>query len=114
LPINTADEGMGRIAFLLLALFAEVERTSTAERAPHARVAAEVKGRQIDRPLAHPEGKIEYARLLRAQGDSLGVIAVKTGIPKTSLHWYLAVVGRRDESGPVVQPLEAGEAAPPW
>jgi hypothetical protein len=26
LPINTADEGMGRIAFLLLALFAEMER----------------------------------------------------------------------------------------
>jgi hypothetical protein len=30
LPINTADEGMGRIAFLLLALFAEMERTFTA------------------------------------------------------------------------------------
>ena len=27
LPINTAEEGMGRIAFLLLALFAEMERT---------------------------------------------------------------------------------------
>src|SRR6266536_2834731 len=44
LPINTASEGMGRIAFLLLALFAEMERT----------------------------------------------IAAKTGIPKTSLHRYLA------------------------
>ena len=37
LPISTADEGMGRIAFLLLALFAEMERTFTAERAAHAR-----------------------------------------------------------------------------
>ncbi len=36
LPINTADEGMGRIAFLLLALFAEMERTFTAERAARA------------------------------------------------------------------------------
>jgi DNA invertase Pin-like site-specific DNA recombinase len=54
LPINTADEGMARIAFLLLALFTEMERTFT------------------------------------AQGDSLGVIAAKTGIPKTSLHRYLA------------------------
>jgi DNA-binding IclR family transcriptional regulator len=26
---------------------------------------------------------------LKAQGDSLGVIAAKTGIPKTSLHRYL-------------------------
>jgi len=35
-------------------------------------------------------GKIEYARLLKAQGTSLGKIAAKTGIPKTSLHRYLA------------------------
>lgn len=38
--------------------------------------------RQIGRPVAHPEDKIEYARLLKAQGDSLGVIAAKTGIPR--------------------------------
>lgn len=37
----------------------------------------------------HPEHKIEYARPLKAQGDSLGKIAAKTGIPKTSLHRYL-------------------------
>jgi len=42
------------------------------------------------RPLAHPAEKIEYARLLKAQGSSLGVIAAKTGIPKTSLHRYLS------------------------
>ena len=41
LPINTGDEGMGRIAFLLLALFAEMERTFTAERAAQARAVAE-------------------------------------------------------------------------
>ncbi|WP_225993007.1 recombinase family protein [Actinomadura rudentiformis] len=72
LPINTPDEGMGRIAFLLLALFAEMERTFTAERAAHARIVAEAAARQIGRPIAHPEDKIEYARLLKAQGDSLG------------------------------------------
>ncbi|GAA3844891.1 hypothetical protein GCM10022226_80010 [Sphaerisporangium flaviroseum] len=43
---------------------------------PHAR-AGEAKGRQIGRPLTQPEGKIEYPRLLRAQGDSLGVIAYR-------------------------------------
>ncbi len=32
MPINTADDGMGRFAFLLLALFAEMERTFIAER----------------------------------------------------------------------------------
>ncbi|MEU6012001.1 recombinase family protein [Streptomyces sp. NPDC047453] len=90
LPINTADEGMGRIAFLLLALFAEMERTFTAERAAHARAVAEAAGRRIGRPVAHPADKIEYARLLKQQGSSLGEIAAKTGIPKTSLYRYLA------------------------
>ncbi|HEY5359428.1 MAG TPA: recombinase family protein [Streptosporangiaceae bacterium] len=89
LPISTAGEGMGRIAFLLLALFAEMERTFTAERAAHARAVAEASNRHVGRPIAHPAGKIEYARLLKAQGSSLGVIAAKTGIPKTSLHRYL-------------------------
>jgi DNA invertase Pin-like site-specific DNA recombinase len=92
LPINTADEGIGRIAFLLLALFAEMERTFTAERAAHARAVAEAAGRPVGRPVAHPADKIEYARLLKAQGHSLGKIATKTGIPKTSLHRYLADV----------------------
>jgi DNA invertase Pin-like site-specific DNA recombinase len=97
LPINTADEGMGRIAFLLLALFGEMERTFTAERAGHARSVAEAAGRRVGRPVAHTEDKIDYARLLKAQGDSLGAIAAKTGIPKTSLHRYL------------MAPAEAGE-----
>lgn len=87
--IDTADEGMGRAAFLLLALFAEMERTFTAERAAHARTVAEASGRHVGRPVAHSPEKIEHARLLHAQGDSLAVIAGKTGIPKTSLHRYL-------------------------
>lgn len=88
LPIDTTSDGIGRIAFLLLALFAEMERTFTAERAAHARAVAEAAGRHVGRPIAHPADKIDYARLLRTQGDSLGEIATKTGIPKTSLHRY--------------------------
>ncbi|GGL53721.1 hypothetical protein [Planomonospora parontospora] len=86
--VNTADEGMGRVAFLLLALFAEMERTFTAERAAHARAVAEAAGRRIGRPVAHSADRIEYAKLLQQQGSSLGQIATKTGIPKTSLHRY--------------------------
>lgn len=89
LPIDTTAQGMGRIAFLLLALFAEMERTFTAERAAHARAVAETSGRRIGRPVAHPEDRIEYARLLKGQGASLGQIAARTGIPKSSLHRYL-------------------------
>lgn len=43
----------------------------------------------MGRPVAHPADKIEYARLLNGQGASLGQIATKTGIPKTSLHRHL-------------------------
>jgi DNA invertase Pin-like site-specific DNA recombinase len=96
LPIDTTDDGMGRIAFLLLALFAEMERTFTTERAAHARAVAEAAGRHVGRPVAHPADKIEYARLLKAGGASLGTITEKTGIPKTSLHRYLAEAGAGD------------------
>jgi hypothetical protein len=70
-------------------------RTLTAERAAHARAVAEAKGRHVGRPVAHPADKIEYARLLNAQDASLGKIAVKSGIPKTSLHRYLTPAARR-------------------
>jgi hypothetical protein len=63
--------------------------TFTAERAADARAVAQAAGRQVGRPVAHPADKIEYARLLQAQGHRLGAIAAKTGIPKTSLHRYL-------------------------
>jgi DNA invertase Pin-like site-specific DNA recombinase len=99
LSINTADGGMGRIAFLLLALFAEMERTFTAERAAHARSIAEANGRQVGRPLAHTADKIEYAHLLHGQGKSYGEISAKTGIPKASLHRDLAASNLPGSSG---------------
>jgi len=63
----------GCIAFLLLALFAEMERTFTAERAAHghARAVAEAAGRRIGRP----DEKTEYVWLLKAEGSTLGQIA---------------------------------------
>ena len=90
MPVDTAAEGMGRLAFLLLALFAEMERTYANERAAHARAVAAAHGRRIGRPLAHSNETIEYARLLREQGHSLGEIQKKTGIPRSSAHRYLS------------------------
>lgn len=89
IAIDTTDDGMGRIAFLFLALFAEMERTFTAERAAHARSVAEAAGRPTGRPVAHSPAAIDYARKLRAEGDSLGTIATKTGIPKATVGRYL-------------------------
>ena len=40
----------------------------------------------LGRPVAHPADKIDYARLLKAPGTSLGQTAAKTGIPKASRH----------------------------
>ncbi|MGH8921661.1 MAG: recombinase family protein [Actinomycetes bacterium] len=100
IPIKTADEGMARIAFLLLALFAEMERTFTAERAAHARSVAEAAGRLVGRPVAHSADKIEYARLLKGEGATLGQIAAKTGIPKTSVHRYLDPAAARHDDPP--------------
>ena len=92
LPIDTTDDGMGRIAVLLLGLFAEMEKTFIAERALHARTVAAAAGRHVGRPVAHAATAIEHARLLRDAGASLATITSKTGIPKTSLIRYLAKV----------------------
>ncbi len=76
------------LAHHIAALLA-MERTFTAERAAHARAVAEAAGRRVGRPIAHCVEKVEYARLLKDQGHTLGQISDKTGIPKTSLHRYL-------------------------
>jgi DNA invertase Pin-like site-specific DNA recombinase len=102
IPIDTTSEGMDRIAFLLIALFAEMERTFANERAAHARAVAEAKGRRVGRPIAHPAASIEYARLLHAQGVSLGQVAAKTGIPKSSLHRYLATADHNAPTAPLM------------
>ncbi|MGH3872269.1 MAG: hypothetical protein ACRDSR_12285 [Pseudonocardiaceae bacterium] len=63
---------------------------SSPARSPTERAARAVAaGWRIGQPVAHPADKVEYAQLLHLQGNSLGQIAAKTGIPKTSLHCYL-------------------------
>lgn len=49
-PIHTADEGIARIAFLLLALFASMERIFTAERAAHAAPSPKPRAGRSDGP----------------------------------------------------------------
>jgi DNA invertase Pin-like site-specific DNA recombinase len=46
---NPADP-MAQLAVVLLALFAQMERTYTLERAAHARAVAMAKGRRVGRP----------------------------------------------------------------
>ena len=45
------DDPMAQLAVVLLALFAQMERTYAMERAAHARAVATAKGRRVGRPV---------------------------------------------------------------
>lgn len=91
LRIDTSDTSgsMGQLAFIMLALFAEMERTYAAERATHARAVAAAHGRQTGRPSVVDPAKLEHAALLRANGASIREIVAKTGIKRTTLYRHL-------------------------
>jgi DNA invertase Pin-like site-specific DNA recombinase len=62
------EDPMAQLAVVLLALFAQMERTYTMERAAHARAVAAAKGRRVDRPVLVDAAKLEWAAHLRGQG----------------------------------------------
>ena len=80
---------MAQLAVVLLALFAQMERTYTLERAAHARAVATAKGRRVGRPVLVDAAKLEWAAHLRDQGDTIAEIVNKTGIARTSLYRHL-------------------------
>jgi DNA invertase Pin-like site-specific DNA recombinase len=100
-PIDTNDEGMGRVAVLLLALLVEMECTFATERAAHARAVAEAAGHRGGWPAADADAdadaKIEYARSLRREGRSRSQVTKKTGITNSSLHCCLGLMSRVGE-----------------
>jgi DNA invertase Pin-like site-specific DNA recombinase len=77
---------MAQLAVVLLALFAQMERTYTLERAAHARAVATAKGRRVGRPVVVDPAKLEWAAHLRETGNTIAEIVAKTGIPRTSLY----------------------------
>jgi DNA invertase Pin-like site-specific DNA recombinase len=85
---NPADP-MAQLAVVLLALFAQMERTYTLERAAHAQAVATAKGRRIGRPVLVDADKLAYAAHLRDTGHTIPEIVTKTGIPRTSLYRHL-------------------------
>ncbi len=85
---NPADP-MAQLAVVLLALFGQMERTYTLERAAHARAVATAKGRRVGRPVLVDAGKLGYAAHLRDTGHTIAEIVTKTGIPRTSLYRHL-------------------------
>ena len=83
------DDPMAQLAVVLLALFAQMERTYTLERAAHARSVAVAKGRRVGRPVLVDQAKLEWASHLRETGHTIAEIVEKTGIPRTSLYRHL-------------------------
>jgi len=91
LRIDTAtpDSPMAQLAVVILALFAEMERTYAAERAAHARAVATANGRRTGRPSVVDPDKLEHALMLRDKGVSIREIVTKTGLARTTLYRHL-------------------------
>ena len=91
IKVDSANPGdpMAQLAVVLLALFGQMERTYTLERAAHARAVATAKGRRVGRPTVVDPDKLAYPVPLRDAGHSIGEIVAKTGIARTSLYRHL-------------------------
>lgn len=86
---SAADGSISQLAVVLLALFGQMERTYSVERAAHARSAALANGKRIGPPSVVDKEKLEYATYLRdKEGKSIAEI-VKAGITRSSLYRYL-------------------------
>jgi DNA invertase Pin-like site-specific DNA recombinase len=83
------EDPMAQLAVVLLALFGQMERTYTLERAAHARAVATAKGRRIGRPSVVDPNKLAYAAHLREAGDTIAEMVAKTGITRSSLYRHL-------------------------
>jgi DNA invertase Pin-like site-specific DNA recombinase len=65
------EDPMAQLAVVLLALFGQMERTYTLERAAHARAVAAAKGRRVGRPVLVDPDKLAFAAHLREQGHTI-------------------------------------------
>jgi DNA invertase Pin-like site-specific DNA recombinase len=86
---SNPDDPMAQLAVVLLALFGQMERTYSLERAAHARAIATAKGRRVGRPVTVDANKLAWAAHLREAGHTVAEIVDKTGIPRTSLYRHL-------------------------
>lgn len=89
--IDTADpdDPMAQLAVVLLALFAEMERTYTLERAAHARAVATAQGRRVGRPSVVSASQLAHATQLREQGTTIAEITAQTGMTRSTLYRHL-------------------------
>ena len=84
---SNPDDPMAQLAVVLLALFAQMERTYTLERA--ARSVATAKGRRTGRPSVVSESQLAHALQLRDAGATTAEITSKTGLTRSTLYRHL-------------------------
>ncbi len=106
---------MAQLAVVLLALFGQMERTYTLERAAHARAVATAKGRRVGRPVTVDRAHLDYAAHLRTAGHTIAETVTKTGIPRTNLYRHLPPrpPPARCPSQPSADPLPVSRIAHP-
>jgi len=83
------DDPMAQLAVVLLALFAQMERTYTLERAAHARAVATAKGRRVGRPSVVTESQLVHAVQLRRAGHTIAEIIAATGLTRSTFYRHL-------------------------
>jgi DNA invertase Pin-like site-specific DNA recombinase len=117
---SAADDPMAQLAVVLLALFAQMERTYAIERAAHARAVATAKGRRVGRPVTVDADKLAWAAHLRDEGYTMAEIVAKTGIARTSLYRHLpprppesvtAAGGPGEERRDACEPADSADAS---
>ncbi len=86
IKVDSSDpaDPTAQLAVVLLALFGQMERTYTLERAAHARAVATAKGRRVGRPVVVDPAKLAWAGQLRDTGHTIAEIVTRTGIPSGS------------------------------
>ena len=85
---NLADP-MGQLAVLMLALFAQMERTYAIKHATHALAGTAAAGRRTGRPSVVTAKDLEHARLLRTSGNTITEITTETGSKTSTLYRHL-------------------------
>ena len=112
IKVDSADpaDAMGHLPVVWLALFAQMERTYTCERAAHARAVAAAHGRQVGRPSLLDPAVLAYAVHLRDAGHTMTQMVAETGMTRSSLYRYLPP--RRPPLLTAAEPTQEGAVAP--
>jgi DNA invertase Pin-like site-specific DNA recombinase len=86
---TSPDDPLAALAVVMLALFAQMERTYNLERAAGARAAAAARGKPVGRRRVTDDKEIAYATYLRDHERlTVAQVSARTGIARTTLYRY--------------------------